>query len=109
MLKYKDIQNGRKFMGKEEGIVMRGNASLLRVLSLALAFMLIIWSGLAITSGRHFYGATGLAYSWIMGGLGFGILLASFGYIRVLRPPYLYVYIGFFALMFLREMGWIAL
>lgn len=88
---------------------MRGNASLLRVLSLALSFMLIIWSGLAITSGRHFYGATGLAYSWIMLALGLGILLVNFGYVRVLRPPYLYLYLGFFALMFLREMGWIAL
>jgi len=88
---------------------MRGNASLLRVLSLALAFMLIIWSGLAITSGRHFYGATGLAYSWVMLALGLGILLASFGYIRVLRPPYVYMYVGFFLLMFLNEMGWISL
>jgi len=88
---------------------MRGNASLLRVLSLALAFMLIVWSSLAILSGRHFYGATGLAYSWIMLALGLGILLVNFGYVRALRPPYLYIYIGFFALMFANELGWISL
>lgn len=81
----------------------------LRMLGIGLSLMLIIWSGLAITSGAHFYGATGIAYSYVMLGLGLGILMATFGYMRMLRPPYLYIYIGFFALMFLNEMGWIAL
>ncbi len=85
----------------------RGGAAILRLLSLGLAFMLIVWSGLAILSGEHFYGATGLAYSWIMLALGLGILMASFGYAKFLNPPYIYFYAGFFAIMFLRELGWI--
>lgn len=81
----------------------------LRMLGLGLAAMLIIWSGLAITSGRHFYGDTGLAYSWVMLALGIGILAASFGRIWFLKPPYIYIYVGFFLLMFLNAGGWISL
>lgn len=86
---------------------MRGTASLIKLLSLGLALMLIVWSGLAITSGTHFYGDVGVAFSWIMLALGLGILLATFGYVKVLRPPFLYLYAGFFLVMFVREMGWL--
>ncbi len=85
----------------------RGVAALLRMLSLGLAFMLIVWSGLAIISGTHFYGSTGIAYSWVMLALGLGILLVSFGHVKILQPPYVYLYAGFFLIMFINAMGWV--
>lgn len=84
-------------------------ATTLRILGLGLSFMLIVWSGLAIYTGQHFYGSTGIAYSWAMLALGIGILSANFGYIWFLKPPYLYLYVGFFALMFANELGWVSL
>lgn len=85
---------------------MRGTASLLGFIAIALAFLMISWSTLALTQG-HFYGTIGVAFNWLVMGLGITILLIRFGYAKIFRPPFVYFYAGFFVLMFARTMGWL--
>lgn len=84
----------------------RGMGKLLNVIAIGLAFMMIAWAWLALTEG-HFYGEVGVALNWVVMGFGVAILLIRFGLGKVLRPPFLYLYIGFFATMFLRTIGWL--
>lgn len=83
-----------------------GFAPLLNFIAIALAFIMISWSVLALTEG-HFYGTVGVALNWPILGLGVAILLIRFGYAKLLRPPLVYFYAGFFLLMFARTMGWL--
>ena len=82
--------------------------NLLKLTSLCLAFMMIVWSLLAITEG-HYYGTVGVALNWLVLGLGIIILLVRFGFANVLKPPMIYLYVGFFVLMFLKTMGWVTI
>ncbi len=86
---------------------MKAQASMLSLLALAMAFMLIVWSGLVILRQTHYLGETGISLSWIGLGLGVAIVLVRFDFARVLRPPLVYFYAGFFVLMFARTMGWL--
>jgi len=85
---------------------IKGTASLVGFIAIALAFVMISWSVLALTEG-HYYGTIGIALNWPILGLGIAILLVKFGHAKVLRPPFVYFYAGFFALMFARTMGWL--
>ena len=87
---------------------LRGAMSLINVIAIGLAFMMIAWSGLALTRG-HYYGTVGVSLNWFVMGFGIAILLTRFGYVKVLRPPLVYFYVGFFVLMFAHAMGWIVL
>lgn len=76
---------------------------LLKVIAIGLAFMMISWSVIAIMRG-HYYGSLGLALSWIALGFGIAIVIIKTGMMRILRPPLLYIYMGFFLFMFANTM-----
>lgn len=84
----------------------RGIASLLNIVSIGIAFLMIAWALLAFTGG-HYYGTVGVAINWFVLMFGITILLIRFGCVKILRPPVVYFYIGFFLVMFAHTMGWI--
>ena len=78
------------------------------LISLGFAFVLLAWGGLALVQG-HYYGDIGVAINWIVVGLGLAILMIKFRIFTLFRPPWVYGYVGFFAFMFIRTMGWITI